>query len=153
MGSTYPHAKGQFWGGWGIPLESGTLCSHLCKNGWTNRDAIWVEDLGRPKEACIWWCWIHHAKGQLLGKGTCPGMRRHFAVSCAKIAELIDLPFGLGTQVSRRKHKFNCICQVAPMCLHGSAHWRLPANYGWTAHLCRRCSLMSNYFDHFLMLL
>jgi len=36
------------------------------------------------------------------------------AVSCAKTAEPIDLPFGLWTHVSRRKHKFNCIRQVAP---------------------------------------
>jgi len=37
------------------------------------------------------------------------------------MAELIDLPFGLWTLVGRRKHKFNHICQVAPMCPHGKA--------------------------------
>jgi len=44
------------------------------------------------------------------------------AVKCAKIAELIDLPFGLWTLVGRRKHKFNCICQVAPVSPYGRAH-------------------------------
>jgi len=33
-----------------------------------------------------------------------------------KTTEPIDLPFGLLTPVSRRKHKFNRIRQVAPMC-------------------------------------
>jgi len=26
-----------------------------CKNGWTDRDAIWVVDSGGPKEACVTW--------------------------------------------------------------------------------------------------
>ena len=29
--------------------------SEPCKNGSTNQDAIWVEDLGGPKEPCIRW--------------------------------------------------------------------------------------------------
>jgi len=33
-------------------------------------------------------------------------------MSCAKMAEPIDLPFGLWTRVGRRKHKFNCIWQL-----------------------------------------
>jgi len=35
---------------------------------------------------------IHHAKGHLLGEGHAG---QPSAVSCTKIAELIDLPFGL----------------------------------------------------------
>jgi len=46
------------------------------------------------------------------------------SVSCAKTAELIDLPFRLWTPVGRKKNKFNRICQVASMCPHGRAHWR-----------------------------
>jgi len=49
-------------------------------------------------------------------------------VSCADAVELIDLPFRLWTQVGQRKHKFNHIRQVAPMCPHGRAHWRHVAN-------------------------
>jgi len=47
-------------------------------------------------------------------------------VSCAEIAEPIDLPFGLWTRVGWRKHKFNHICQS--MCPHAWAHWRHLAN-------------------------
>ena len=36
-----------------------------------------------------------------------------FIVSCAEMAEPIDLPFGLWTRVGRRKHKFNRVRQVA----------------------------------------
>jgi len=35
--------------------------------------------------------------------------RRHCAVKCEKMAELIDLPFGLWTLVGRRKH---CTCSI-----------------------------------------
>jgi len=66
------------------------------------------------------------------------------------MAEPIDLPFGLWTLVGRRKHKFNRICQLVPPCPHGRAHWCNLANtsepsvcFNW------RCSLMSNYFDHY----
>jgi len=31
----------------------GTLCSELCKNGRTNRDAIWVVGSEGPKDSCI----------------------------------------------------------------------------------------------------
>jgi len=44
------------------------------------------------------------------------------------MAELVDLPFGLWTQVGRRKHKFSRIRQVEPMCPHGKAHWHYLVN-------------------------
>jgi len=60
-------------------------------------------------------------------------------VSCTKTAEPIDLPFGLWTLVSRRKHAFKHIRQVALLC-----------EYNSTVRLRRRCGLMSNYFEHLL---
>jgi len=58
-----------------------------------------------------------------------PGPARpQCAVSCAKMAEPMDLRFGLWARVDLRKQKFNCIRQVALMCRHGRAHWRQPAN-------------------------
>jgi len=36
-----------------------------------------------------------------------------------KTAEMIDLPFGMRTPVGWRRHKFNRICEVTPMCPHG----------------------------------
>jgi len=41
---------------------------------------------------------------------------------CAETTQPIDLSFGLWTRVGQRKHKFNHIRQVAPMCPHGRAH-------------------------------
>jgi len=41
------------------------------------------------------------------------------AVSCAEMAEPIDLAFGLWTRVGGKKHKFSDIRQVAPMCHMG----------------------------------
>jgi len=45
-------------------------------------------------------------------------------VSCAKTADPIDLPFGLWTRMGQRKHWFNRVRQVAPICPHGRANWR-----------------------------
>jgi len=49
---------------WSVGLH---VChtSELRKNGWTDRDAVWVEDSGWPKEPCIrWGSTSPHAKGQ-----------------------------------------------------------------------------------------
>jgi len=45
--------KGNFEGERGGPLKSvGTFFRELCKNGWTERDAVWSMDSGGPREAC-----------------------------------------------------------------------------------------------------
>jgi len=77
------------------------------------------------------------------------------AMSCARMVEPINLPFGLWTWVGRRKHKFNRIYQVAPMCPHGKAHWRHlanttePSDCGGDAVLCQitltTCYTNNNY--------
>jgi len=59
------------------------------------------------------------------------------------MADLIDLKFGLWTRVGRRKHKFDHIHQLAPMCFHGIDDW--------TVRLQWRCGLMSNYFGELLL--
>jgi len=42
--------------------------SEPCKNGCTDRAAVWVEDLGGPREPCIrWGSRSHHGKGQIFG--------------------------------------------------------------------------------------
>ena len=57
---------------------------------------------GGPKESCVRWGPDPPREGAILViRGA------HCKVSCAKTAEPIDLPFGLWTQVGRRKHKFN----------------------------------------------
>jgi len=72
---------------------------------------------------------------------------------CAKTAEPVDLPFVLWIRVGRKKHKFNRICQVAPMCPHAMAHWRCIANAtepsvcGGNAALCQN-ALTTCYTAH-----
>jgi len=63
--------------------------------------------------------------------------RRHSAVSCTNMAEPIEMPFGLWTRVSSRKHV-----------LHGVTLAQ-PSEYQRTVRVRRRCDL-SNYFDHLL---
>jgi len=42
--------------------------SEPCKNGWTDWDAIWVEDSSGPREPCIRWrSRSSHGKGQFVG--------------------------------------------------------------------------------------
>jgi len=58
-------------------------------------------------------------------------------VSCAKTAEPIDLLFGLWTRVDRKKQKFNRIRQVARMCPHIGATWRI-RHLGIESSVCSR---------------
>ena len=57
-------------------------------------------DSGGPKEACITWSTHIPVEGQLVGDRTCPAMPDETAMSCAKTAEAIDLPFELWTRVA-----------------------------------------------------
>jgi len=78
-------------------------------------------------------------KGAILGKRVahCKVLRLS-AVSCAKTAELIDLPFGLWNRVGRRKYKFHRIRQMVSMCPRHSAM------------SCAKTAMRSyvKYFDH-----
>jgi len=57
-------------------------------------------------------------------------------MSCTKSAELIEMPFALWTRVGPRKYVLGGV--------HTGATWQTLLN----VHVCRRCSLLSNYFDH-----
>jgi len=82
--------------------------------------------------ACISWGQDRHVKGQIIrGKDMSRHAWRQSAMSCTKLAELIVLPFGFWTRVAGRKHKFNRIRQVGPLCLMGGhigATWRIQLN-------------------------
>jgi len=81
--------------------------SEPCKNGCTDRDAVWVEDLGGPKEPCIRWGPDPPLEGAILrGKerGVHYKVWGHSAVICAKAAEPIAIPFGLWARMGRRNH-------------------------------------------------
>jgi len=71
------------------------------KNGSTDRDAVWVEDSGGPKERCIRW-----DPDPLMGKGNFEGggggaayCIGYSALSCLKTAEPIEMPFGIWNHV------------------------------------------------------
>ena len=55
-------------------------------------------------------------RGNFLGKGRPFHSMGTFCRELCKTAEPINLPFGLWTRMVPRKHKFNSIRQVAPMC-------------------------------------
>jgi len=87
----------------------GTLCDCLCKNSWTNRDAVWVEDWGWPREPCIRW------------GSRCPMGRGNFwkkeepSVSIGTLCREMCkngwtdwFAFWIVDSVGWRKHKFNC---------------------------------------------
>jgi len=71
--------------GEGRPIAIGTLCAELCKNGQTDRDAVWVEDSGDPTEPCITWGSDRPIDGDnFKGKGAAHcKVQRFSAVSCA----------------------------------------------------------------------
>jgi len=47
--------------------------SEPCKNSWTDRDAVWVEDLGGPKGPCIRWGFRSPmGRGKFLGESVTP---------------------------------------------------------------------------------
>ena len=151
MGVSYaPMERGNLEGEGHAPTCP-TFWRERWKNGWTDHDTVWVMDSGGSKKACIrrnldpaWERAIIREKDMPMHN------RRHSAVSCAKMAEPIDLSLGLWTWVGRRKHKFNPIRQMAPMCPHGVT-LAPPDEYDWTVRLRRRCDPMSNYFDHLLL--
>ena len=67
VGVHIPMGKGNFEGE-GYAQTSTTFCHELCKNGLTDRDAVWVMDSDGPKEACVRWGSDLRAKGQFLGE-------------------------------------------------------------------------------------
>ena len=64
--------------------------------------AIWVEDSGGPKKACIRWVAILRGKGASYCK-----VLEHSAVICAKTAEPIKMPFVLWARMVPRNHVFD----------------------------------------------
>jgi len=72
--------------------------SEPCRNSCTDRDAIWIEDSGGPREPCIT-CRSRSA----VGRGNFEGgegsshckVQGHSAVISAKMAKTIEMLFGL----------------------------------------------------------
>ena len=103
--------RGNFEGRKGRPtVNIVVLCGHLCKNGSTDRDAVWVwaQNGARPNHE-LDGVQMSHKKGQFWGKVAHCKVWGLSVVSCAEMAKPIDLPFKLWTRVGRRKHEFNHI--------------------------------------------
>jgi len=77
--------------------------SEPCKNGWTDRDAVWVEDSGGPSEPCIrWGSRCPHGKGQFWGKRAAHYKAQgHSAMSCAE-TQPVKMSFGMLSRVYPR---------------------------------------------------
>ena len=86
---------------------------------------FWVMDLGGPKEACIRWSPGPPYEGTVIRGKDMPGMPNNTTVSCAKMAEPIDLLFGLWTRGLKEaqvqsylpvhgscKHDFRCLSKI-----------------------------------------
>jgi len=85
-----------------------SLChtSEPCKNGWTNRDAVWVKDSGGSREPCIRWgsrSPIGRSNFE-WGRASHCGVSRHSAVICANTAEPMEILFGLWAQMGPRNY-------------------------------------------------
>ena len=63
--------------------------------------------------------------------------QRHSAVSCAKMAELIEMPFGLWTRMGQRKHV-----------LRGGAHGCRLVNMIELSTCGGDAAFLSKYFEH-----
>jgi len=89
-----------------------------CKNGWTDRDAVWIEDSVGPKERRIRWdpVQIPMGRGNFVGKSIPRHLRRHPPVSCAKTAEPIEMPFGSRTRLGPRKHVLHGVMICMRVC-------------------------------------
>jgi len=136
------------------------------QNGWIDRFAVWAVDSGGPKSTSSTppgeydWPFViirpHRSttyvdaaycyrpiEGGLL---VCLSVGLFVAiVSPAKTAEPIDFLFELWTRVGRRKHNFNRIRQVAPMCPHGrytGATWRIRLNSPSAPTMRTVCSVL-----------
>jgi len=103
--------------------------SKLCKNNWSDRDAIWDLYSSGPKEVCVTWGshWRHQVNTTESSMFGGP----------AKMTELIHMPCGVWTRMRPRKFRSR-YCWVV--------------DSGWTKEACIRCSsdatFLSNYFDH-----
>jgi len=81
-------------------------------------------------------------------------------IICAKTAEPIEMPFGLWTRMDPRNQVLDGGPQVPRdvamatifVFLYMGCTLALPDEYDWTVRVRRRCGLMSNYFDHIIII-
>jgi len=98
--------------------------------------------VGWPKETYIGWAPYPHAKGKFLGKRTSPAIP----------TTLCRDPWDMQKWLNRSRCRLGCGLWWAEgsMCTWGTLS--PSGECDWTVCLRRRCCLMSNYFDHLLLL-
>jgi len=70
-----------------------------CKNGWTDRDAVWVEDSDRPRAHVL------DGSRSPIGRGNLEGAKGHPIVKYRdNTTESIEMPFGLWAPIGARNH-------------------------------------------------
>jgi len=77
--------------------------SEPCKNGWTDRDAVWVEDSGGPRELVQ----IPHGKGQFWGG---KGWRKHKFSCIHQVAPMctVSIIFARWRQCAQMAQNAHC---------------------------------------------
>ena len=79
--------------------------SEPCKNGRTDRDAVWVVGSDRRKESSVRGVQVPMKRGNFKGRKGRPVVQcSDTSVICAKTAETIEMPFGIWTLVGAKKH-------------------------------------------------
>jgi len=100
-----------------------------CKNSWTDWDVVWVVDSRGPKEPCsIRWGRDPHAKGQFCGVKEWPIVGPS-AMSCAKTAEPVKMPFGVWNRMGPKKHVLDGVTLAQS------------GEYDWTVYMRLWCGL------------
>jgi len=93
---------------------------------------LWVQVCSRND--VLDWVEIGPCKGAIFeGKHMPTHGRRHSAVSCAKMAELIEMLFGLWIQMDPRNHVLHG--------LHIGATWRIQLNRPCAAEIWTYCQI------------
>jgi len=111
------HSPTVYWQRYCAALHYRSRCRLGCGLAWAQSIMCYMPRSDPPRERAILVDGRAHCKVQALS-----------AVSCAKTAEPIHLPFRLWTRVGRMMHKFNRIRQLAPMCPHGRTRCRHLSN-------------------------
>ena len=116
------------------------------QNGWTGQNAIWVVSSGGLKEPCIRLGPDPLCEGAIFRGKNMPELARRHCSELWKMTEQIEMLFWIVD-----------LSEPTEACFTWGAHWRLWRMQSNCACLggtdeAAPCGLMSNYFDHLLLL-
>jgi len=128
-----------------------SLChtSEPCKNGWTDRDAVWVEDSGGSRESCIRW-----GPDASMERGNFKGERapivkyRNFLPWAVQKRWTELFAVRVGDSGGPKEAQIQVYSPGGANVLSWEGTLAPHGKYDWTIRLRRRCGLISNYFDH-----